>query len=130
MPPDAAPHHRPSEYPRSNEDSAMIELIADNRVQIAELCRVYGVRKLEVFGSTATGAFDPDRSDIDLIVHFADESPELARRYVAFAEALEALFGRRGDLIIDKPFKNPYFRASVDRTRTTIYTRADREAAA
>lgn len=108
----------------------MIDLIIDNRTRIAGLCQAYGVRRLEVFGSAATDTFDPDRSDIDLIVDFADESPGLARRFVAFAEALEALFERRVDLIVDKPFKNPYFRASVDRTRTTIYARADREAAA
>jgi len=82
-PPDTNDDHRPSEYSRTSEDSAMIDLITDNRVQIAELCRIYGVQKLEVFGSAATEAFDPDRSDIDLIVDFADESPGLARRYVA-----------------------------------------------
>ena len=108
----------------------MIELITDNQSKIAELCQTYGVRKLEVFGSAVTGSFDSERSDIDLIVDFADESPGLARRFVAFAEHLELLFGRRVDLIVDKPFRNPYFRASVNRSRTTIYARADSEAAA
>ena len=108
----------------------MIDLITSNLQPIANLCQTYGVAKLEVFGSAATDAFDPVRSDIDLIVAFADESPGLARRYVALAEDLEALFGRRVDLIVDKPFKNPYFRSSVNKSRATIYARGNREAAA
>jgi predicted nucleotidyltransferase len=112
------------------EADEMIDLITSNLQSISDLCETYGVEKLEVFGSAATGAFDFDRSDIDLIVAFADESPGLARRYVAFAENLEALFGRRVDLIIDKPFKNPYFRSSVNKSRATICARGNREAAA
>ncbi len=108
----------------------MIALITSNLVSIAEICQTYGVEKLEVFGSAATDTFDPERSDIDLIVAFADESPGLARRFVDFAEALEALLGRRVDLLIDKPFENPYFRSNVNRSRTTIYARTDSEAAA
>ncbi|MCO5221417.1 MAG: nucleotidyltransferase domain-containing protein [Thermomicrobiales bacterium] len=108
----------------------MIDLIERNLPSISTLCQRYGVEKLDVFGSAATGAFDPERSDIDLIVTFADESPGLARRFVDFAEALESLFGRRVDLLIDKPFKNPYFRSSISRSRVTIYARTDGEAAA
>lgn len=108
----------------------MIDLIERNLPSISTLCQSYGVEKLDVFGSAATGAFDPERSDIDLIVTFADESPGLARRFVDFAEALESLFGRRVDLLIDKPFKNPYFRSSVNRSRVIIYARTDGEAAA
>lgn len=108
----------------------MIDLISNNLQPIATICQTYGVAKLEVFGSAATGGFDRARSDIDLIVTFADESPGLARRFVDLAESLEALFGRRVDLVIDKPFKNPYFRSSVNRSRTTIYAGTDSEAAA
>ena len=108
----------------------MIDLISKNLQPISTLCQTYGVAKLEVFGSAATGEFDRERSDIDLIVTFADESPGLARRFVSLAESLEALFGRRVDLVIDKPFRNPYFRSSVNRTRTTIYAGTDSEAAA
>ena len=108
----------------------MIDLLTRNLQSISTLCQTYGVGKLEVFDSAATGTFDPERSDIDLIVTFADESPGLARRFVDFADALESLLGRRVDLLIDKPFRNPYVRSSVNRTRVTIYARADGEAAA
>ncbi len=35
----------------------MIELDRQQRDAIAELARVYGVNKLDIFGSAATGAF-------------------------------------------------------------------------
>jgi len=34
------------------------------------LCRRYGVRKLELFGSATDGAFDPRTSDLDFLVDF------------------------------------------------------------
>lgn len=113
----------------SMQDS-VIDLLIGHQDRIAELCQFRGVRKLEALGSAVTGIFDLERSDIDLIVEFADESLGFGRRYLAFAQALGALFGRRVDLIIDRPFKNLYFRSSVDRTRCTIYARTDSEAAA
>lgn len=108
----------------------MIDLISDNLVAINELCRQYGVRKLEVFGSAAIGSFDPETSDVDLIVGFADASGRTVDRFLGLADDLEALLGRRIDLIIDKPFENPYFRYSVKKSRRTIFESADSEAAA
>src|SRR5829696_4325575 len=108
----------------------MIDLISDNLDAIAGLCRKHGVRKLEVFGSTATGEFDPDTSDIDLIVDFADLSPGLAIRFLELADELEALLGRRIDLIEDGPFENPFFQYGVRKTRKLIYGSPNREAAA
>ena len=45
--------------------------IADKREELAELCRRYGVARLEVFGSAARGVdFDPEASDADFLVEF------------------------------------------------------------
>lgn len=41
----------------------MITLIEDNKDAIVKLCKQYGVRRLALFGSAATGAFDPATSD-------------------------------------------------------------------
>ena len=48
----------------------MIADIADNLDAIRALCREYGVARLELFGSAATDAFDPVRSDIDLLIEY------------------------------------------------------------
>lgn len=93
-----------------------------HREAVAALCRQFGVSTLEVFGSAADGRFDPARSDYDFIVHFApQEGVSVARRYLAFAEALEALLGRRVDLMTDHPIENPYLRQAVNATRRPLY---------
>ena len=69
--------------------------LVEHREAIARLCREFGVERLEVFGSAADGRFDPERSDIDLIVTLApDPTRSLSKRYFALADQLELLFGR------------------------------------
>lgn len=106
----------------------MIAPITDNLNAIGTLCRRYGVRKLEVFGSAATGTFDPETSDIDMIAEFSDFTPGFAKRNLAFVESLESLLGYRVDLIENRSFANPYFRESVDSSRRMIFGSPDRGA--
>ena len=99
------------------------------REQIADLCRRYGVSRLEVFGSAVDGTFDAQRSDYDFIARFtSDPHASLARRFLAFGDALEELLGRKIDLMTDHPIANPYLRAAVDATRTTIHDESSAEA--
>jgi uncharacterized protein len=76
----------------------MIADIATHREELAELCRRFHVRRLDVFGSAARGDFDPARSDLDFLVEFAAPEDELAG-FLDFKEALEALLARRVDLV-------------------------------
>lgn len=100
---------------------ASIEQIAP---QIADLCRRHGVRRLEVFGSAASGeSFDPQRSDVDFVVEFAEDAdlgPWLTG-YFEFKQALEGLCGRPVDLVMASAPKNPYFVREMNRTRQTLY---------
>ncbi len=106
------------------------ELLAE-RETIARLCDRFGVSRLEVFGSAADGRFDSTRGDFDFIARFdADESQSLARRYVAFSEALESLLGRPVDLMTDHPIGNPFLRRAVDATRRELYVRSAAQAPA
>jgi uncharacterized protein len=80
------------------------------------------VLKLDLFGSAAAGAFDPQHSDFDFIVRFANpDAPGVARRFFGLAEDLERLLGRPVDLLTDQPFHNPYFAQAVAETRQTVY---------
>jgi hypothetical protein len=89
---------------------------------LRELCERYGVERLELFGSAAKGAFDPESSDIDLIAHFRNRRQgDYAARFLAFAEAAEALLQRPVDLLTEAMIKNPYFKQDVDESRTTLY---------
>ena len=74
--------------------------ISQHRSGISAICQRYGIRKLEVFGSTARADnFRPDSSDADFLVEFApDVQPGLDAFFGAKA-ALEALLGRGVDLV-------------------------------
>ncbi|MEZ4533063.1 MAG: nucleotidyltransferase domain-containing protein [Thermomicrobiales bacterium] len=110
----------------------MIDLITDNLPAITALCEKHGVRKLEVFGSaTRPDRFDPETSDVDFVIDFLDYGPAIVDRFFGFAEDIELLLGRHVDFIFgDKPIKNPYLRASVNKSRVTIFASCSFDAAA
>lgn len=100
-----------------------MKLIGLNLQKIFELCRLYKVRSLYVFGSILTSRFRGD-SDIDLLVKFNKESIPLsdyADNYFDFQFALEELFNRKVDLVCDDAIKNPFFRQEVDSKKRLIY---------
>lgn len=114
----------------SRSQAIMISLVTENRVRIAELCRVQNVTRVEVFGPAATDAFDPQTSEIDSIVDSGPYSDDIADRYLDLAYGLDEILGGSVDLITSRSIKNPYFRIVADRQRETIYENGDREAAA
>ena len=79
----------------------MHALIEQHREAIADICRRFGVRRLEVFGSAARATdFHPDTSDADFLVEFEPASGLVAlERYLDLAEDLEQLLGRPVDLV-------------------------------
>jgi hypothetical protein len=100
----------------------MIADLALHAEALAELCRQHGVRRLEVFGSAVSGDFDRAHSDIDFLVEL--RPPAGSSRFDAFfglKEDLEALLGRPVDLVDPSALTNPYFAASVEKTRTELY---------
>jgi len=100
----------------------MIDLISQKHDDLVELCRRFKVDHLDLFGSAATGSFDPASSDLDFVIEFQDRKvPGLLNRYLGFAAALERLFGRHVDLLTPRSIRNPYFRETVNETRETIY---------
>ena len=80
----------------------MNPLIEQHRAAIRALCEEYGVTRLELFGSAATDAFDPNQSDIDFIVEYPPdyEFGHWLTRYFEFKDRLEALLGRSVDLVM------------------------------
>jgi predicted nucleotidyltransferase len=109
----------------------MIDLVTNHLNDIGAVCRQFGVLRLDLFGSAATGDCDPSTSDLDFVATFADtETPGYARRYLDFADTLEALFGRPVDDDIDGPIRNPYFRQAVDTARQPVYDDRNSPAAA
>ncbi len=101
----------------------MMSLVESKSGMLRELCRRYGVQRLELFGSAATDAFDPSRSDLDFLVEFLPEQdlgPWL-RHYFDFQAELARLFERPVDLVLAAAVKNQHFRRELERTRTLLY---------
>lgn len=108
----------------------MIDLIEQHRPEVAALCSRFGVQSLEVFGSAADGSFDPSHSDIDFLVEFStDDAGPLFHRYFGLLEALEELFDRKIDLVSATALSNPFFIATVNHSRQTVYASARPQAA-
>jgi predicted nucleotidyltransferase len=100
----------------------MQTIITENRERIAELCRTHHVRRLSVFGSAVRDDFDPQRSDVDLLVDFAPLGEmEYAPNYFSLLRSFDSLFGRQVDLLAEPQIKNPYLRRSIDEDKVTLY---------
>jgi predicted nucleotidyltransferase len=96
--------------------------ISQHRCEIADICRRYQVHRLELFGSAVEERFDPQRSDIDLLVEFEPLADgEHADTYFGLLEALEALFSRHVELVMILAIRNRYFLEAVEPTRTLLY---------
>lgn len=92
--------------------------------ELTELCERFRVDKLFAFGSVVTNRFDPQASDLDLIVELEVMSPlEKGEMLIGLWDALEKLFGLKVDLLTDQPIKNPYLRQEVEKTKRLIYDR-------
>ena len=97
------------------------ELLQAKLQPLLELCKRYGVEKLELFGSAARGEFDPAHSDLNFIVQMKGQrEPGCAARFCDFADALEVPYGRPVDLLTELMIKNPYFKAAIAQERTVV----------
>ena len=100
----------------------MISPIDQYRDELEKLCHRHHVRRLELFGSAASGKFNQDTSDLDFLVMFEKLEPAAyADAYLGFYEDLTALFDRRIELVSSTAITNPYFLESIQRNRETLY---------
>ena len=94
--------------------------IEEHKQAIERICRDLRVKRLELVGSSSRSDFQPERSDIDVMVEF-DGFDKLFNRYFELKERLEEQFGRQVDLIQESAVKNPYVRKSLNRDKVRIY---------
>ena len=86
---------------------------------LAEVCRRYSVKELSLFGSAVRGAMRPE-SDIDMMVEFEPGARVGLIKFESLAEELEALAGRRVDLVTKRGLK-PWVRPAVLKDARVIY---------
>jgi hypothetical protein len=100
----------------------MIAAVSPHQTELEALCRRYNVKRLELFGSEASGQARPGESDLDFLVEFGVLPPgAYADAYFGLRESLEALYGRPVDLVVHSAIRNPYFRQAIEPTRTLLY---------
>jgi len=95
--------------------------IESKRERIAEICRKYHVHRLAVFGSAVRSDFDPQRSDIDLLLELGSTLDTRAEDYFGFTREVEELFGRNVDIVEAVAVKNRIIREEIDRTKVLLY---------
>ena len=98
--------------------------ISTRRKDFEALCQKHQVKYLYAFGSSVTDRFDPEKSDIDLLVEIDDNNPlERGEKLISLWDLLESFFHRKVDLLTESSVKNPYLRKSIDSTKVLIYDR-------
>lgn len=100
----------------------MVGLIRDNLESIQRLCERHRVRRLFLVGSALGTAFEPGRSDIDFLVVFGPQARKgFDDVYFLLLEDLTKLLRHPVDLIEAGAVRNPYFIASLNRTKRMLY---------
>nr|VFJ69097.1 MAG: hypothetical protein BECKFM1743C_GA0114222_105112 [Candidatus Kentron sp. FM]VFJ69851.1 MAG: hypothetical protein BECKFM1743A_GA0114220_105252 [Candidatus Kentron sp. FM]VFK17784.1 MAG: hypothetical protein BECKFM1743B_GA0114221_105022 [Candidatus Kentron sp. FM] len=101
----------------------MTPIIRQHHAELVRLCEKYCVRRLEIFGSGATGkGFDPATSDLDFLVEYQPiEADGYADAYFGLREELQTLFQCPVDLVMERAIRNKYFRQGIMESRTTLY---------
>ena len=96
--------------------------VSERASDLERLCLRYNVKRLDLFGSAASGSRGEGAGDLDFLVEFQPLSAgSYADAYFGLLEALETLFEGPVDLVVDSAIRNPFFRQRVEETRTQLY---------
>jgi predicted nucleotidyltransferase len=99
--------------------TAAVDPKSVSRARLAAFARQHGVRRLALFGSAARGELRTT-SDVDVLVDLEAGSRAGLFEQVRMAHELEAVFGRRVDLVTRGGLK-PRVRATVEREAVVLY---------
>lgn len=100
----------------------MPPVVNSKRAEVADACRRFGVARLELFGSAATGNFDAVKSDLDFLVSFNEDARAKAfDNYFGLLERLEEIFDCPIDLVTSASIRNPYLLSEIEKQRQPVY---------
>lgn len=91
-----------------------------DRERIAGFCRQWQIAEFSLFGSVLRDDFRPD-SDVDVLVSFSPESTWSLLDVIEMSEGLEAMFGRRVDVVEKEAIRNPFRRKAILSNREVVY---------
>ncbi len=100
----------------------LTEEISKHHSSLKEICKKHNVKSLYAFGSSVNDKFNPDKSDIDLLVQIDVADPvERGEKLISLWDSLEDLFQRKVDLLTEDSIRNPFLKKSIDTTKVLIY---------
>jgi len=88
--------------------------------KIRELCQHWGIIEFSLFGSFLRDDFNA-KSDIDVLVVFADDAEIGLFEIAQIKLELENLYGRSVDVIEKASLRNPYRREEILKTAQVLY---------
>ena len=98
------------------------ELINKDKITFYKLCKDHKVKSLFAFGSSVTDKFDPEKSDIDLMVEIEELDPiEKGEKIMSFWDKMEEFFKRKVDLLTNLSIRNRILRENIEATKILIY---------
>lgn len=89
----------------------LLESLLDKRSELIAAARRHGASNIRLFGAVVRGE-ETASSDVDLLVDLAEERG--FDDYLALAEELEALIGRKVDLVTSRGV-SPFLRPLIER---------------
>ncbi|MDJ0448749.1 nucleotidyltransferase domain-containing protein [Methylocystis sp. JR02] len=89
----------------------LLESLLDKRSELIAAARRHGASNIRLFGSVVRGEETPS-SDVDLLIDLSEERG--FDDYLALAEELEALIGRKVDLVTSRGV-SPFLRLLIER---------------
>ncbi len=106
----------------------MNKLILDNIEPIKSVCAKHFIKSLYVFGSASTNKMN-ECSDVDFLYEIDIENfkgwdngeYDYVMNLMDIQVELQNILGRKVDLIKNGHFKNKYFKASIEKSKTIIY---------
>ena len=101
----------------------MIDLVANKKNELKEICENHKVAELYLFGSAATDEFNEHKSDLDFAVKFSSsiDPVDFAENYFSFLDQLTDLFGKRIDLLSYSRIRNPVIKEAVENSKVQLY---------
>ena len=88
--------------------------------KIAEFCRQRKIKEFSLFGSALRENFGP-KSDVDILIEFAEEADWSLYDWVDMIDELKDLFDRDVDLVSKQGLRNPFRRHSILKSREVVF---------
>jgi len=77
----------------------LVERLKVTQSQITQFCQRWHITEFALFGSILRDDFQPDTSDVDVLVVFSPEARKGLSEWLTMQDELAALFGHKVDLV-------------------------------